>query len=122
MSMIRDAQQVLRGWRNQHISESVTYRRGTDTYTIRASQAATTVTLDSGDGVITKTKVADWLIDISSFPVVALGEPQRGDQIDFDGFRYSIADNGNEHCWRWHGTQKRTYRVHTKNVPITETA
>ncbi|MDX1926045.1 MAG: hypothetical protein SFV81_05980 [Pirellulaceae bacterium] len=131
MSLLRQAQETLKQWRSDSLAVDIVYRRGvaflnvglgeteavvspTPTVeSIKGTQAQTTVTLDDGH-TISKSKVSDWLIDVDQ--MTAFGEPLRGDQIEFDGVRYEVADLGSEHCWRWHGSLRKTYRIHTKQV------
>lgn len=117
MSLIRDAQEVLRSLRAQHTAVAVTYTRKANSEAIQATQALSTVTYDDGQAIV-KATVADWLIDVDQMPLWTGGRPQRGDEIEYDGFRYAVSDLGPEgHCWRWHGTQRRTLRVHTTEIP-----
>lgn len=113
MSMMRGALETLREWRAEHATVDVIYHREGKgpSYPIKATQAVTTVTLDNGE-TISKSKVVDWLIDVSE----RLSEPVSGDTITFDNERYIVADIGSEHCWRWHDSTHRTRRVHSKIV------
>lgn len=157
MSLLRNAQDVLRQWRQESLAVEVIYRRRalvtewrdhTDWTSlppepamegpIQATMAATTVTLDDGQ-TISKSKIADWLVDLEQLEAlavtwfgayqgdvhgpltVALGgryakEPMRGDEIEFDGKRYQVTDAAGENCWRWHGSLQKTYRIHTRQV------
>lgn len=146
MSLIREAQATLRELRAAHLAVDVIYMRGyplgafvdnRNVYgsvyyvgpssgtpsgsgtaaQIKATQAVTTVTVDDGQQ-IAKSKVSDWLIDVLTLTM--FGKPLRGDQIDYEGVRYEVADVIGEHCWRWHGTDQKTFRIHTQHVPLTE--
>ncbi len=68
MSLIRDAQVTLQSWRAQHLAVAVVYRRAGQTdLPISAVMAQSTVTLDDGR-MIAKTKLIDWLIEVSALP------------------------------------------------------
>ena len=131
MSLLRQAQETLKQWRSESLAVDIVYRRGVaflellpgeyeqvvsptpNVKTIKGTLAQTTLTLDDGK-TISKSKVTDWLVDVDQ--MAESGEPLRGDQIDYEGVRYEVADLGTEHCWRWHGTLRKTYRIHTKQV------
>ncbi len=90
MSLIREAQEVLRQWRGESLAVEVTYRRRAlvtesrdhwDSTTLpevppmagqlQATMAETTVTLDDGQ-VVSKSKITDWLIDLEQLAALAV--------------------------------------------------
>lgn len=117
MSILREAQESMRSMRDEFAAVDVGYLRADmgQAKPIRATPAITTVTVDDGNSLIVKTKVYDWLIEVEQ--LFGYQTPMAGDRILFDDKTYVVADVGSEHCWRWHGTLGKTYRVHTKQIP-----
>ena len=53
--------------------------------------------------------------------LVAIGEPQKGDEIEFEGGVYIVTAPDGEPCWRWHTRQSHTQiRIHAKYAGAAE--
>lgn len=79
---------------------------------VLAVQAETTAQSDDGETIL-NTRTVDWLIDKSEMP----WEPENGHRITAaDGTVFAVAAVGGEKCYRWHGRDRLTYRIHSKQV------
>lgn len=110
---------------------------------ISVVMAATEIEVDNGSTIVKRT-IQDFLIEVDEFhhnhtthenDPTPDRDPRRGDLIQLqetaewtadDGRTeqlvlsevfYEVADIGNEHCWKYHGRDRKTYRVHTIEVP-----
>lgn len=110
-----------RTWlREQRAGEAVgvTYRRGVlATADVPAVQGATVSKADNGD-IIVDSQSVDWLIERADLLLdSAEVEPAAGDRIEatFDhGVEsFVVVALGSEPCWRWHGRDGGTFRIHT---------
>jgi hypothetical protein len=91
----------------------VTYRRATDSISIRATLGEKLMRVTDGRGQArTERADLDFVIEAA---VLTFGEPASGDKIDVNGDRYEAMPMGGEPCFRpernglW-------YRVHGKYV------
>lgn len=116
----------LNSQRKKHASRQVTYRRDAETVLVQATIGRTVFEQDDGSGVIIRTEVRDYLIDLAD--LVLAGQPvlpERGDQIEeADGtqtFTYEVMPIGAEPHWRYSDPYRRTLRIHTKHVDTEET-
>ena len=121
MNMLRCGEEFLRQWRNEHMSDELRYTSivGDIALTPCGTQAATSV--ETGDdNIIIHAKTVDWLIDAAA---IGNHEPQPGDTIEFldpgRDSKYEVMALAGEKCWRWHGRNNTTYRIHTKLVSET---
>lgn len=119
--MLDRAQAYARRLRAEKFSETVVYRRGHTGKGIAATRAETRVDNASGD-VIVRSSVVDWIIelaDIQFLRLVAGGDvtPVPGDKIIAAGPSvYEVMDLGGESCYRNHGRDGLSLRVHAKRV------
>lgn len=62
-------------------------------------------------GVTVRTEQRDFIFRTADLNVT----PEVGDEIRFDGKRYSVSAPNGEPCWRWHTRQTHTQiRIHAK--------
>ena len=103
--------------------------------TLVATQAETRAQSDDGE-LILNTKIVDWLFEAAdlfltyelteqsegdedyaaSLEFDELAVPKPGDRIIWDGKTFELMAIGGEKCWRWHGRDGKSYRVHTRLV------
>lgn len=109
--------------RTQRASEAVsaTYRRGALSAALNVVQGATTSQADDGD-VIVESRAIDWLIERAELVLDGeLVEPEIGDRVgvEFDhGLEwFTVVALGGEPCFRWHGRDGGTFRVHSVKTP-----
>lgn len=112
-NLILDGQQWLREQRAQWLSELVTYYdQGSPIANVPATRASTTSEVEVGD-IIVETKLVDWLIEVANLPGVT---PKRGDLVLVDGKYFEVLSLGGESHYRWHGSDQKTYRIHSRQV------
>jgi len=111
----------LEGQRKQHLSRTVTYRRGSLSVEVLATVGATGFEADDGSGIVVEMQVRDYLI--ASADLVLDGEktlPERGDEIveilDDVTHVYEVMDLGPEKHAVACDPDGRTLRIHTKLV------
>lgn len=107
--------------RLKHLSRTVTYRRGETSAEVRAAIGRTVFEVTDSVGVAERTESRDFLIPASD--LVLGGEavlPKQGDRIeetqDSKVYVYEVMAPGQEPCWRFSDSYRRTLRVHTKQV------
>jgi hypothetical protein len=107
--------------RHQHLSKSVTYRRGVSAVTLDATIGRTEFASDAAEPVIENWQSRDYIVrtvDLVLSGAAAL--PQRGDRIEeVDGavtLYYEVMAPGGETPWRYADDFRRELRVHTKYV------
>lgn len=124
--LLQRASAWLEDQRTKHMTQSVVYRRGTDTVAVLATIGTTVFQIDDGAGGVLRIESRDYLISaadliLSGGPVL----PQRGDRIeesvDSEVFVYEVIRPGDEPCWRWSDAYRQTVRVHTKQVDVETT-
>jgi hypothetical protein len=103
--------------RHQHLTRSVTYRRGDVVVELAATIGRTVFEMDDGAGAVLRVESRDYIIRASD---LTLGSPLRGDRIveagDGQSFVYEVVPFGSEPCWRWSDPYRKTLRIHTKQV------
>lgn len=100
---------------------AVTYRRGDDSVELTATVGKTIARVDRGYGATIRMELRDYLVEAEDLVLGgAAVEPAAGDRIeetDADGtiWSYEVSKpDSTEREWRWHGRDRRTYRIHTK--------
>lgn len=106
---------------DDHGSDEVTYRRGTDSATFPATITGQLLRVTDVQGVVKMVRTdADFIFAASNLVLNGSRvEPAKGDYIDVtqDGvtLRYQVLPPGNdEAASRSSGTHRRAFRVHTK--------
>ncbi|HBE68505.1 MAG TPA: hypothetical protein DDW52_10195 [Planctomycetaceae bacterium] len=116
MSLLQNAEAYLREVRRQHLAQLVTYQRGADSVDLLATQGSTDTENDSG-AVVVQSRSIDWILEAAD---LLLNEtevlPEKGDRIVVGSRIYEVVDLGGEPCFRWHGRDSLSLRVHTKEV------
>ncbi len=105
----------------RHASRLVTYRRGELETTLTATIGKTVAEQDTGDGLILKAEIRDYLIDTKD--LVLGGEPtlpKRGDYIieteSGVSHTYEVLPIGNQRAWRYSDPFRIKLRIHTKRI------
>lgn len=119
MGLLEQAEATLRKWRKEHLAKPVTYyRTGEEPLEINATQAATTVDSESSNGTLVRGTVIDWIVDREDLSDLD-GVPQAGDRIEITSGEitdnYEVMDLG-DHCYRRHGRDHLSWRIHTKRI------
>ena len=119
--MLQEGLDWLEEQRQDHMSRTVTYRRGISTVEIPATVAATRFEVDEGYGIIVKQQMRDYLIATAA--LVLDGEevlPEPGDDIldEYDGVIqvYEVTPLGGEQHYRFCDPAQRTLRIHVKHI------
>ena len=126
MSDILSAGQLwLAGKLTLHASREVTYRRGNAECLVTATVGKTVAQQDSGDGLILRAEIRDYLIDTQSLQLDGqLILPERGDQIiemeDGKSLTYEVLPIGNQRCWRYSDPFRWKLRIHTRLIATDE--
>jgi hypothetical protein len=120
--LLRSGQAWLADQLREHVATEVTYRRGADEATVRATIGRTLLKLDDGmGGVRMEWTDRDYLIRAAD---LVLGgnqaQPQRGDQIrevvGAETLVYEVLAPGDEPPWRWADPHRQMLRIHTKQI------
>ena len=104
--------------RERFMTRAVTYLRGAQAVTVRATIGRTVFRLDTAYGGAERIASRDYLIRAAH--LAAFGEPQRGDRVieTAGGLRHihEILAPGQEPAWTWTDPDRRTYRIHAKHL------
>ena len=93
-------------------SSPVAYRRDGQTQTVDAVYGKTDIEIDDQTGITVSSFIWDFLIDAA-----ALGfEPDVGDIIVVNNRLFEVMNLSGQGCWRWTGPNRKTYRIHTKDI------
>ncbi len=120
--LLRNGQAWLTDQLHEHVATEVTYRRGAEEVTVRATIGRTLLQLDNGNGgVQMEWTDRDYLIRAAD---LVLGgnpaQPQRGDKIrenvGTQTLVYEVLAPGDEPPWRWADPHRQMYRIHTKQI------
>ena len=120
--LLQSGQAWLADQLNEHVATQVTYRRGIEEATVRATIGRTLLKLDDGYGGVRMVWTdRDYLIRGAD---LVLGgnpaEPQRGDHIrEIVGAQtlvHEVLAPGQEPPWRWADPHRQMYRIHTKHI------
>lgn len=107
--------------RVQFMTVPVAYCRDTATVQAAATIGRTVFEVARDYGVFEKIESRDYIIAagellLNDEPVL----PARGDQIretrDGTTYVYEVMAPGNEPCWRWSDSYRRSLRIHTKQI------
>jgi len=123
--LLQEGLDWLEGQRREHLSRTVTYRRGSSTVELPATVGATRFEVDDGYGLVIEQEMRDYLI--ATADLVLGGEqtlPRLGDEIleERDGvtYVYEVMELGAEQHYRTCDPAGKTLRIHTKHVETVE--
>lgn len=111
--MLEQAEAVLRGWRRANLTKLINYKRGDVSVSINATQGDTN-TDELADEVLTRGERIDWIVEKIDLGV--LEKPEPGDVVQYDSARYVVCDLGDGRCFRRHGRDGLSLRIHSKRV------
>lgn len=120
--LLESAQAWLADQLHEHVAKQVTYRRGADDVTIRATVGRTLIKLDDGYGGVRMVWTdRDYLIRAVDLLIGGNpAQPQRGDQIrevvGAGTLVYEVLAPGDEPPWRWADPHRQMLRIHTKHI------
>jgi hypothetical protein len=121
--VLQKASNWLQNMREKHVSQPVTYERGSQSATLFATIGKTVFAIDDGRGAVLQHESRDFLILAEN--LVLEGQtvlPERGDRIrETQGditFVYEVLAPGNEPCWRYSDPYRKTIRIHAKQIRI----
>ncbi len=120
--LLRDGQAWLANELHEHMASEVTYRRGTDEVTVRATIGRTLLKLSDGYGGARMVWTdRDFLIRAADLVLAGSpSQPQRGDQIrevvGAETLVYEVLAPGEETPWRWSDPHRHVLRIHTKHI------
>jgi len=111
----------LEAQRHEHMSSTVTYRRGGDSVELSATVGRTRYESADDHGLIVKSEARDYLLRASD---LILGgsttTPERGDRIEetigASVYSYEPFPLGGEPLWRYSDPLNETIRIHTRHV------
>jgi len=102
----------------EHVSRTVTYRRGADEFAVPATIGRTLMKLADGEGGV-RMEWTDRDFLIRADLLVIAGNritPERGDRVHDDGKVYEVMAPGGEPPWRVSDPFGVMLRIHTKFV------
>ena len=107
----------LEGQRTRFATRMVIYQRGDQQADVAATVGKTVFDLDDGAGAVIREESRDYLILTADLP---FGLPERGDRIgeaqNGQTIVYEVVGPGHEPCWRYSDPNRKTVRVHTKQI------
>lgn len=107
----------LAAQRHAHMTETVTYRRGSDAAELDASRGHSDLEAETDYGVVIEVQTADFLVraeDLVLGGLVAL--PHEGDRIEADGKTFEVRAPGGQAPWRYADAHRLTLRIHTQEL------
>ena len=123
--MLKEGSDWLEEKRTEHASRAVTYHRGLFDVAVQATIGKTVFEIDDGTGILEKVESRDFLIlaeDLVLNTVRTL--PKRGDRIretdDDTVYVYEVLAPGREPHYRFSDANRKTLRVHTKQIDTEE--
>ena len=93
-------------------SSPVEYRKDEDNQTINAVFGKTDYESEDENGISVGGFVWDFLIDAETLGL----EPAVGDLIIIHGRQFEVMKLSGQGCWRWTGPNRKTYRIHTRDI------
>ena len=93
-------------------SSPVEYRRDSNTQTVDAVFGKTEYEAEDENGISVGAFIWDFLIDAQQLGF----EPAVGDIIVILGRQFEVMNLSGQGCWRWTGPNRKTYRIHTKDI------
>ena len=122
--LLKTASRWLQDQRHQHLTRTVTYRRGSDTVDLAATIGRTKFEVDDSYGAIERYESRDFLVLAEELILGgALRLPERGDRIDeavgTTTYVYEVCAPGKEPPWRFSDAYRQTLRIHTKLITTT---
>lgn len=120
MSLLESGMSWLEEQRREHMTRTVTYRRGSLSVELPATAGEHSYPVVDVDGIMMRVSIRDYLISAAD---LVLGgrtvEPQEGDRVEetlgSDTIIYEVlSPGGGEDAWRWSDQYRNTLRVHTK--------
>jgi hypothetical protein len=120
--LLRDAQIWLADQLQKHVASEVTYKRGTQQVTVRATIGRTLLSLDNEfGGTRMEWTDRDFLIRAVDLKFGAAAVvPQRGDRImesvNGQTLSFEVLAPADEPVWRWADPHRQMLRIHTKLV------
>jgi hypothetical protein len=109
----------------KHASREINYRRGEVETTVTATIGKTMADQDTGDGLVLRMEIRDYLIDTGDLKLDGQPTlPERGDLIiendDGKNFTYEVLPIGNQRAWRYSDPFRLKLRIHTKLITTEE--
>ena len=113
MGMLEQASEWLEDQRLKELSVPAVYaRRSGERIKVNVTLGRTLFRAENEYGVTIRTESRDFLIAGSELK----HDPERGDSILHNGFRYEVLAPNGEPVWRWAGTCRLTRRIHAKEI------
>ena len=108
-----------------HASRLVSYRRDNFETVVSATIGQTRAEQDTGDGLIVRTEIRDYLIDTADLQLDGHPtSPEPGDQIveidEGKTFIFEVMPLGNQRAWRYSDPFRLKLRIHTRLVSSQE--
>lgn len=98
-----------------YAAASIDYYRGSSAYAsgINAKLGKTLFRAEDNFGVTIRSEQRDFIILASDLTIT----PEVGDEIRFDGKKYTVTAPNNEPCWKWHTRLTHSQiRIHAKYI------
>jgi len=110
--------------RHEHLTTSVTYRRGGNSVTLQATIGRSEFASDSAEPIIETWQARDYIIRVIDLVLAgAATTPERGDTIDETQgaivYQYEVMAPPGQTPWRYADDFRREFRIHTKHVGTT---
>jgi hypothetical protein len=103
----------LEAQRHTHLTRPVEYGRGGESLSLQASVGSSQFDEVDTRGILVRVISRDYFINAED---LTIGQPKAGDRIEDEGIVYEVNSFGGEPAWRFSDPNRRTYRVHTKEV------
>jgi hypothetical protein len=118
--LLQSASTWISGQLKEHVSQTVTFRRGTQTVSVQATIGNTLFESHGELGPSVQIKTRDYLIETDDLVLGGVAVlPQRDDIIvDASGDEYTILPTDDGVYWRDSDPYRVRIRVHTKQVRI----
>lgn len=123
--LLRAGQQWLADKLSEFASREVIYQRDVTQFPVTATIGKTEAEQDSGDGLILRVEIRDFLIDTQSLAIDGAPIlPERGDRIleteAGQTFTYEVLPIGSQRAWRYSDPFRLKVRIHTRLIDTEE--
>lgn len=113
MNLLESASEWLNEQRRDCLSVTITYKpKGGGSFEIPATLGRTLFRTENQYGSTIRIESRDFLVAAADLP----DDPERGDTIIYNGWRYEVLAPNAEPVWRWSGAYHSTRRIHTKEI------
>ena len=116
-NILKTGAQWLSDMQQEHMSETVTYKRGVITVQVLGTRGTTKFEVADESGLSVYGQIEDWIFVTAKMLLGGiLIEPKKGDLIITSTKTFEVVFLSGDGCWRYSDPHQITMRIHTKEV------